>query len=79
MGTPLPIVKPQQIWADNDPREKGRTLRVVSVGVNSARCEVVTVAAGSSDRAIGKTRMIALARFRPTSNGYTLVNEAVDG
>ena len=68
-----PDVHPGQIWADNDPRSAGRTLRVVAVGKNSARCVVLTHATGGSPHTIGRVTMIALDRFRPVSNGYRLV------
>lgn len=66
-------VVPGQIWADNDPRSFGRTLRVVAVGKNVARCVVLTPAESSSSYTVGRTRMIALVRFRPVSNGYRLI------
>ena len=30
MPDTLPQVRPQQVWADNDPRSKGRTLKVLA-------------------------------------------------
>lgn len=75
MATEAPDVQPGQVWADNDPRSAGRTLRVVAVGKNSARCVVLTPAVGASVHTVGRTSMIALARFRPVSNGYRLIPE----
>lgn len=70
-----PEVKPGQIWADNDPRSVGRTLRVVSIGKHSARCVVLTAAVDGPPSTVGKTRMIVLDRFRPVSNGYRLIKD----
>lgn len=70
-----PDVRPGQIWADNDPRSKGRTLRVIAVGRNSARCTVLTAAEDGPANTVGKTRMISLDRFRPVSNGYRLIED----
>lgn len=67
-------VAPGQVWADNDPRSRGRTLKVISVGKQSVRCEVLTVAPHVR-RGVGTVTMIARHRFRPTSNGYRLVEQ----
>lgn len=69
-----PEVRPGQVWADNDPRSAGRTLQVVAVGKNSARCVVLTPVTGGATGA-GRTTMIALDRFRPVSNGYRLIRD----
>jgi len=86
-------VKPGQTWADNDARSVGRTLRVERIDGDKALCVVLTnttqaqqqidAYAGRScpwarDRR-GKTVRIALARFRPVSSGYRLVEGASDG
>ena len=43
MSTPTsPTVEAGQVWADNDARSAGRTLRVVYVGVTHAECVVIT-------------------------------------
>jgi thioredoxin reductase len=73
MAAAMPEVKVGQVWADNDPRSAGRTIKVISVGTNTVRCEVLTVATGSSTRRLGSTTMISRDRFRPTSNGYRLI------
>jgi hypothetical protein len=75
-------VKPGQIWADNDPRSAGRTLRVERIENGKAVCTVLTNITPSkedlrrgvlvSDRR-GETTRISLARFKPTSSGYRLV------
>jgi hypothetical protein len=81
-------VKPGQIWADNDPRSAGRTLRVERIEGTKAACTILTNATAvqaeldSSLRARrttldrrGRTARISLARFRPTSTGYRLLAE----
>ena len=35
-------VRVGQVWADNDPRSEGRTIRVVEVGPVRAVCEILT-------------------------------------
>lgn len=72
-------VRPGQVWADNDYREAGRTVRIDSVDDRYAYCTVLTGRAsqGSSARTGHKTR-IALARMRPTSTGYRLESETPD-
>lgn len=88
-----PEVRPKQIWADNDPRSAGRTLRVERIEDGKAVCTVLTNADEAQERldeAVargagwwadrkdmrGKTTRISLSRFRPTSTGYRLVEEA---
>lgn len=73
-----PAVWPNQVWADNDWRSEGRTLRVIRTDETHALCEVLTdsvshrayVANGVSRSRVGTTARIALKRFRPTSTGY---------
>lgn len=62
---PIPSVRPGQVWADNDSRSRGRTVRVVSVDDDGK----ATVRSG------GKLTRIRLDRFRPTSTGYRLVED----
>jgi hypothetical protein len=76
-------VKPGQVWADQDPRSAGRTLRVDRIEGTKAVCTVLTNIGNTQwriehgNRAArdmrGKTTRIALARFKPASNGYRLV------
>lgn len=68
-----------QVWEDNDPRSKGRTVRILRVEVEHAVVTVLT-ARGSApqserDRAVGAERRIRLSRFKPTSTGYRPVTE----
>ena len=84
-------VKPHQIWADNDRRNDGRTIRVDAIENGKAVCTVLTNStkaqkeldrgtAGFQDTR-GRVTRISLSRFRPTSTGYRLVSEgeATDG
>lgn len=80
-----PEVKPGQVWADNDWRSRGRTLRVLSIDGEHAVCEVLTLSIqqqrmvdqGSAwaNDVRGKTRRIALRRMKPTHTGYRLVED----
>ncbi|CAM5466122.1 hypothetical protein [Streptomyces aurantiogriseus] len=63
-----------QVWADNDKRGEGRTVRVDEVDVRYAYCTVLT-AATPGGRTGHRTR-IALERMRPTSTGYRLLDGA---
>ena len=79
----MPDVKPGQIWADSDPRSAGRTLRVDRIEGGKAVCTILANADSTQwridrdDRTArdmrGRTTRISLARFRPTSTGYRLV------
>ena len=71
-GTALPDVNTGQVWADNDQRSAGRTLRVDAVDGDRAVCTVLTVATDSTAKP-GRQVRIALTRFRPTSTGYRLL------
>lgn len=67
-------VKPGQVWADNDPREEGRTLRVERIEDDKAICTVLSNrSVGSYTASVGRITRISLRRFRPTSTGYRLV------
>lgn len=85
-------VRVGQVWADNDPRVAGRTLRVDAIEGGKATCTVLTNDddtqalidnplrapwANRSDRRGRETR-ISLSRFKPTSTGYRLIEEATD-
>lgn len=78
-------VRPGQVWADNDPRNEGRTLRVDEVGGEVVLCTVLTLShlvqelvdKGSpwAKDVRGKQRTISLRRFKPTSTGYRLLED----
>lgn len=73
-----PEVEVGQVWADNDPRSKGRTVKVLSINTttNRAVCEVLTDGADTTRSQVGRTTRIALHRFTPTASGYRLVKKA---
>lgn len=80
VGTNLPPkVRPGQVWADNDPRAEGRTLRVVEVTEVRALCEVISQSQAPgfvhATDTRGRLTRIALARFRATARGYRLVQD----
>lgn len=78
-------VKPGQIWADNDERCMGRTLRVDRIEDGKAVCTVLTNSnpvQAELDRGErrtqdtrGRVTRISVTRFRPVSTGYRLVEE----
>jgi hypothetical protein len=78
-----PEVKVGQVWADNDSRAQGRTLRVEAIDGDKAVCIVLTNYAEVQESLdLGKTNLrdargkkvrIKLSRMRPTSTGYRLV------
>ena len=91
MGTPLPDVRPGQVWADNDPRAAGRRIRVASLDGDYANCTVVQdridpepphsrpgrgIERPPGHSNVGRPTRIAIERFRPTSSGYRLVTDA---
>jgi hypothetical protein len=68
-------VRPGQVWADNDPRAKGRTFRVIERLPNGARCVVLTDREGAKVSRVGWEFLCLARRFRPTSSGYRLVED----
>ncbi|MFF5261337.1 hypothetical protein ACFY4C_20535 [Actinomadura viridis] len=81
-------VRPGQIWADNDKRAEGRTVRIERVDGDRVLCRVLTnstdtqaqLDAGSPwvrDRR-GKTTSIRLDRFKPTNTGYRLIHDTTE-
>lgn len=78
-----PDVRPGQIWADNDKRSSGRTIRVDEIigspqGDRVAVCTILTNrdAADPNDWGTdmrGRKVRIKVRRFRPTSTGYRLI------
>ena len=65
------IVETGQLWADLDPRNKGRVLRVVGITATHAICEVEIAAEGKKNRKNGVA--VRLDRMVPGSRGYKLV------
>lgn len=80
-------VRVGQVWADNDKRNEGRTIRVdgieqhwMGVGgltgqVPHAVCTVLTPADSYPDARTGHQVTIRVSRMRPTSTGYRLVSD----
>lgn len=72
-------VKRGQVWADNDRRSNGRTVRVLRVDETHAVVTVLTARKSAPpaerQRAVGAERRIRLDRFKPTSTGYRLIEE----
>jgi hypothetical protein len=75
-------VEPGQVWADSDPRSAGRTLRIERIDGGKAVCTILTnsdatnVDSPHQRDMRGKTTRISLTRFKPTSTGYRLTEEA---
>jgi hypothetical protein len=78
----VPEVRVGQVWADNDKRSAGRTLRIEHIGYEDhdgnevppyAACRVLTNKPGCRT---GHQVAIRLARFKPISTGYRLVSES---
>ncbi len=79
----LPDVRPGQVWADNDPRAKGRLIRIQSVHAaddahpeDYVRVTVERVGRNVAKKEDGEQRTIKRRRFRGTLNGYVLVEDA---
>ncbi len=88
----IPDVQPGQVWADNDKRAAGRTVRVDRIEDGTAFCTILTnrdvtqedldryAQKGQEPRGVrdmrGKPTKIALARFKPTATGYRLAQDA---
>ncbi|MDD4865635.1 MAG: hypothetical protein PHQ28_00400 [Mycobacterium sp.] len=62
-----------QIWADNDWRSKGRTIRIVGICSNHVLVETVTGVGGKLAPKRQPTRIL-LNRLRPISTGYRLLS-----
>lgn len=76
---PLPRVVPGQVWEDNDHRIARRELprrqlRVTAVDETHATVEASTLT--GSGWGPPRVSRIRLDRFRPTSTGYRLVQDA---
>lgn len=63
-----------QVWADNDWRSEGRTVRIVSVGASRVIAEVLTERFGKVPRSKRQTRIL-ISRLRPNSTGYRLIQD----
>lgn len=66
--------QPGQVWADNDPRRPGRTVRIDSVEGDVATVTILTTTAPHyTGSGVGAVKQIKVSRFRPTASGYRLV------
>jgi hypothetical protein len=90
--TDQPAIRTGQIWADNDKRNKGRTLRVdhVTTTLDGEPFKVFCTILTNSDEVQasldahpnsyidrrGKQTAIDVSRMRPTSTGYRLIQDA---
>ena len=76
-------VKQGQVWADNDWRSEGRTVRILRVEGTHAIVTVLTSRKSATpaerQRSVGAERRIRLDRFKPTSTGYRLLTDDTDG
>jgi hypothetical protein len=75
-----PEVRPGQVWADNDPRSAGRTIRIDAIERSDTPyaedCAVVTTLTPARNVGrVGHQTRIAIRRFRPTSTGYRLITD----
>lgn len=72
------VVRPGQVWADNDPRRRGRQVRVDSIE-DGGDTAVVTITSTDAPRytgsGVGSVKRIKVRRFRPTQTGYVLVED----
>lgn len=63
-----------QIWADNDRRAKGRTVRIVEIVGKHVYVETVT-GVGGKPAPPRKPQRLLLHRLRPNSTGYRFVRD----
>lgn len=63
-----------QVWADNDWRSLGRTVRILEIDVSRVTVEVLTERGGEKPSKRRRTRIL-INRLRPNSTGYRLVSE----
>jgi hypothetical protein len=74
-----PDVRAGQVWADNDSRSRGRTLRIDLIEKaeppNTEDVAVCTVLTAPPSMPVGKQTRIMVRRFRPNSTGYKLVKD----
>lgn len=67
-----------QVWADNDPRATGRTLKIIAIDGERVQFEVITNRDNASpheqDRR-GRKTWVKAARLIPTMTGYRFIKE----
>lgn len=70
-------VKVGQVWQDCDKRMSGRCIRVMAIKDGKALCSrAVQSSWGEWFRLPGRQVRISLSRFKPTSTGYRLLEDA---
>lgn len=67
-------VKPGQVWADNDPRSAGRTLRVDAIEDGKAVCTVLTMSDEAAEDLRAQGQLIKSGRG---VGGYPLLRSTV--
>jgi hypothetical protein len=78
--TPEHDLAPGQVWADNDRRSPGRTVRVEEIVIapwsGEPRDVVCAVLTGNGGKPVAsyRTTTIAVRRLRPNGRGYRLVS-----
>lgn len=65
-------IKPGQIWADDDPRNQGRLLEVVSIGETHVQLRETVDRVGNPSDRLSK---VQIRRMKPGSTGYRLVQD----
>ena len=65
-----------QVWADNDSRVYGRTVKVEAIDGDKAVCRVLARPVDYPQGRTGHTTKISIGRFKPTSTGYRLIRDA---
>jgi hypothetical protein len=68
-------VKPGQVWADNDRRSEGRHVKVIAIE-RLHRQAVVRACSPLGNFTGARVTRIRLDRFKATSTGYRLVQDA---
>jgi hypothetical protein len=72
------VVEPGQVYADNDPRSEGRTLRVDRIEGAYAICTVLTDRVMHDENwvsQIGRPTKIKVRRLYPNARGYRRLEE----
>lgn len=67
-------LQPGQVWADNDPRSEGRTLRVDRIESGKAVCTVLTMSDEATENLRAQQRLIESGQG---TRGYPLLRSTV--
>lgn len=68
------VIRVGSVWNDNDPRCKGRTIRIAALESGRAVVVVITDRLGKTP-AKARVTTIDIDRLHPTSTGYRLLSE----